>query len=160
MESRLLRLIEPTTQLDSRRKIFSNASLMRMVVPLFFEQLLTMMVGIADTFMIRYAGDAAVSGVSLTPLVMLASPLSNEIIYLVILLVFIHNLFNAAAFPASGALPNGLRAAGDVRYTMVVAVASTIIIRFVLSVILGIWMDLGVIGVAAAMFCDWMVRAV
>ena len=68
-------------------------------------------------------------------------------------------MFNAAAFPASGALPNGLRAAGDVRYTMVVAVASTIIIRFVLSVILGIWMDLGVIGVAAAMCCDWIVRA-
>ena len=97
---------------------------------------------------------------AVTPVVMLAYPLSDEIIRLVILLVFIHNLFNAAAFPASGALPNGLRAAGDVRYTMYVAVASTIIIRFVLSVILGIWMDLGVIGVAAAMCCDWMVRAV
>ena len=97
---------------------------------------------------------------AVTPVVMLAYPLSDEIIRLVILLVFIHNLFNAAAFPASGALPNGLRAAGDVRYTMYVAVASTIIIRFVLSVILGIWMELGVIGVAAAMCCDWMVRAV
>ena len=96
---------------------------------------------------------------AVTPVVMLAYPLSDEIIKLVILLVFIHNLFNAAAFPASGALPNGLRAAGDVRCTMYVAVASTIIIRFVLSVILGIWMDLGVIGVAAAMCCDWMVRA-
>lgn len=94
-----------------------------------------------------------------TPLIMLAYPLSEEIIHLVIVLVFIHNLFNAAAFPASGALPNGLRAAGDVRYTMYVAVASTIIIRFVLSVILGVWMDLGVIGVAAAMCCDWVVRA-
>lgn len=76
---------------------------------------------------------------AVTPLVMLAYPLSDEIIYLVILLVFIHNLFNAAAFPASGALPNGLRAAGDVRYTMYVAIVSTIVIRFVLSVILGIW---------------------
>ena len=65
MESRLLRLIEPKIQLDSKRKVFFNASLMRMIVPLFFEQLLTMMVGIADTFMISYAGDAAVSGVSL-----------------------------------------------------------------------------------------------
>lgn len=91
---------------------------------------------------------------------MLAYPLSDEIIHLVIVLVFIHNLFNAAAFPASGALPNGLRAAGDVRYTMYVAVISTIVIRFVPSVILRIWMDLGVIGIAAAMCCDWMVRAV
>ena len=95
-----------------------------------------------------------------TPIIMLAYPLSDEIIHLVIVLVFIHNLFNAAAFPASGALPNGLRAAGDVRYTMYVAVISTIVIRFVPSVILGIWMDLGVIGIAAAMCCDWMVRAV
>lgn len=94
-----------------------------------------------------------------TPVVMMAYPLSEEIIRLVIILVFIHNLFNAVAFPASGALPNGLRAAGDVRYTMYVAIASTIVIRFVLSVILGIWLDLGVIGIAAAMCCDWMVRA-
>jgi len=43
---------------------------------------------------------------------------------------------------------------------MYVAIISTIVIQFVLSVILGIWMDLGVIGVAAAMCCDWLVRAV
>lgn len=97
---------------------------------------------------------------AITPVVTLAYPLSDEIIHLVIALVFIHNLFNAAAFPASGALPNGLRAAGDVRYTMYIALISTIVVRFVLSIILGIWMDLGVIGVAAAMCCDWMVRAV
>lgn len=95
-----------------------------------------------------------------TPVVMLAYPLSEEIIRLVIVLVLIHNLFNAVAFPASGALPNGLRAAGDVRYTMYVAIASTIVVRFVLSVILGIGLNLGVIGVAAAMCCDWFVRAV
>ena len=95
-----------------------------------------------------------------TPVVMLAYPLSEEIIRLVIILVLIHNLFNAVAFPASGALPNGLRAAGDVRYTMYVAIASTIVVRFVLSVILGIGLSLGVIGVVAAMCCDWFVRAV
>lgn len=95
-----------------------------------------------------------------TPIIMLAYPLSDEIIHLVIVLVLIHNLFNAAAFPASGTLPNGLRAAGDVRYTMYVAIISTIVIRFVLSIVLGIWLNLGVIGVAVAMCCDWSVRAV
>ena len=64
MNSRLFRLIEPKMSLDDRQKIFSNAALMQIIIPLFFEQLLTMTVGIADTFMISYAGDAAVSGVS------------------------------------------------------------------------------------------------
>jgi len=43
---------------------------------------------------------------------------------------------------------------------MYVAVFSTVIIRVVLSVIFGIWMNLGVIGIALAMACDWTVRAV
>lgn len=65
MKHRFLQMLEPPLALGDRRKIFSDTDLMRMIVPLFFEQLLTMMVGIADTFMISYAGDAAVSGVSL-----------------------------------------------------------------------------------------------
>ena len=97
---------------------------------------------------------------AVTPLVMLAYPLSSEITHLVIALVLIHDLVNGAAFPASGALPNGLRAAGDVRFTMYVSILSTIVIRFVLSIAFGIWLNWGVIGVAIAMCCDWVVRAV
>jgi Na+-driven multidrug efflux pump len=44
---------------------FSNKDLKNMIVPLFLEQLLVMLVGIADTLVISYAGEAAVSGVSL-----------------------------------------------------------------------------------------------
>ena len=69
MGYRLFQLFEPKVALDSGRKIFSDAGLMQMIVPLFFEQLLAMTVGIADTFMISYAGDAAVSGVSLVNMV-------------------------------------------------------------------------------------------
>ncbi len=36
-----------------------------MIIPMFFEQLLVMLVGIVDTFVISYAGESAVSGVSL-----------------------------------------------------------------------------------------------
>lgn len=36
-----------------------------MIVPLFFEQLLVMLVGMADTLVVSYVGEAAVSGVSL-----------------------------------------------------------------------------------------------
>ena len=45
---------------------FSNRDLVRMIVPLFFEQFLLMLVGLADTFFISQAGEAAVAGVSLT----------------------------------------------------------------------------------------------
>ena len=50
----------------------------------------------------------------LTPFFMKFYALQPETKRLVIWLVLIHNVFNAAAYPFSGALSNGLRAAGDV----------------------------------------------
>ena len=44
---------------------FSNKDLRKLIIPLFLEQLLMQLVGVADTFMITFAGDSAVSGVSL-----------------------------------------------------------------------------------------------
>lgn len=44
---------------------FQIKKLKRMIVPLLLEQLLVMLVGIADTLVISYAGEVAVSGVSL-----------------------------------------------------------------------------------------------
>lgn len=95
----------------------------------------------------------------LTPLFMNFYSLSLETKKLVIWLVLIHNIFNAMAFPFSGALSNGLRAAGDVKFTMYVSVASTIFGRLFLSYFLGITLHLGVIGIAIAMVCDWSIRA-
>lgn len=96
---------------------------------------------------------------AVTPLGMRFYPLSGEVTQLVLVLVLIHNIFNAALYPFSGVLPYGLRAAGDVRYAMYVSVLSTVLCRLVLSVVFGIWLNLGVIGVALAMCCDWAVRA-
>lgn len=48
-----------------KEEIFTNQQLKEMIIPLFLEQLLVMLVGIADTLVISYAGEAAVSGVSL-----------------------------------------------------------------------------------------------
>ena len=44
---------------------FTNKDLKNMIIPLFFEQLLVMLVGIVDTFIVSYVGESAVSGVSL-----------------------------------------------------------------------------------------------
>ncbi len=65
MREQIARLIEPKQILPEKRKIFSNRDLKALIVPLFMEQLLTVLVGVADTFMVSYAGEAAVSGVSL-----------------------------------------------------------------------------------------------
>lgn len=96
----------------------------------------------------------------LTPAFLSLYALEQETKQLVIWLVLIHNLFNAVAFPFSGALSNGLRAAGDVKFTMYVSVISTIAVRLLLSYLLGITLQMGVIGIAIAMVCDWIIRAV
>ena len=95
-----------------------------------------------------------------TPLMLMAYDLSAETKGLVIWLVVIHNVFNALAYPFSGALSAGLRAAGDVKFTMIVTVISTIGIRLLLSVLFGIVLDMGVIGIAFAMCADWLFKAV
>lgn len=46
-------------------KLFSNAQLRKMIVPLLIEQLLLMLVGMLDTIMVSSAGEAAISGVSI-----------------------------------------------------------------------------------------------
>lgn len=96
----------------------------------------------------------------LTPFFMRFYALEAETKGLVILLVLIHNLFNAIAFPFSGALSSGLRAAGDVKFTMYVSIFSTIAVRLLLSWILGIVLQMEVVGIAVAMVCDWTLRAV
>lgn len=96
----------------------------------------------------------------LTPIFLKLYALKPETKRLVIQLVLLHNLFNAIAYPFSGALSNGLRAAGDVKFTMYVSVASTIIVRLLLSYFLGIELQMGVLGIAIAMVLDWIIRAV
>ena len=65
MDSMISRLIEPRQEIREEQKIFSNKALQVLLLPLFLEQLLEVLVGVADTFMVSYAGEAAVSGVSL-----------------------------------------------------------------------------------------------
>ena len=45
--------------------MFSNAYLKSLIIPLFFEQLLTITIGMADTIMVAAVGEASVSGISL-----------------------------------------------------------------------------------------------
>ena len=97
---------------------------------------------------------------ALTPVFMHFYQLSSETLQLIFYLVVIHGVFNAIVYPISGPLSNGLRAAGDVKFTMIVSIASTLLARFVFSIIFAIYLNMGVIGIAFAMCLDWTIRAI
>ena len=71
-----------------------------------------------------------------------------------------NGVFTIVIWPASFTLPNGLRAAGDVRFTMGISVLSMWIFRIGFSYLLAQGLQLGLMGVWFAMFIDWFVRAV
>lgn len=97
---------------------------------------------------------------ALTPFVMKFYDVAEETKTLTVMLVLIHNIFNCAAFPFADPLGKGMRAAGDVKFTMAVSLITTIGARLIFSLLFAIVMDMGVIGIAWAMCMDWCVRAV
>lgn len=66
MKQLIRRLTEPAVSIPDERKLFSDHALKLLILPLFLEQLLEVLVGVSDTFMVSYAGEAAVSWVSLS----------------------------------------------------------------------------------------------
>ena len=97
---------------------------------------------------------------AITPFILQFYNLADETKHLIIILVIIHNIANTVVFPLSGPLSQGLRATGDVKFTMIVSIASTVGGRLVLSIILALGLHLGVIGIALAMCGDWTIRAI
>lgn len=95
---------------------------------------------------------------AITPLIIRYSAISAQAKLLVIWLVLINNIFNGLAYPFAGSLGNGLRAAGDVKFTMVVSIVLTIAARLLFSAIFGLWLGWGVIGVAIGMSIDLVFR--
>jgi len=93
-----------------------------------------------------------------TPVFLSFSALEEETKQLTIVLVLIHNVFNAVVFPFADPLGKGLRAAGDVRFPTMISLFTTIGVRLVFSVIFGMVMNMGVIGIAFAMCLDWSIR--
>ena len=121
----------------------------------------------ADRYFVRLMRVTLLFSVAWNVLVFVATPfilrfyaLEPETISLVIQLVALHNAFNALVFPFSGCLGNGLRATGDVAFTMWVSIAATLAVRLVLSYVLGVMFGMGVMGIAWAMCADWLARAV
>lgn len=74
-------------------------------------------------------------------------------------LMLYHCILSTIFWPTSFALPNALRAASDVKFTMWVSMISMWVWRIGLSYILAIKFGVGVFGVWIAMTIDWVFRS-
>ena len=92
------------------------------------------------------------------PLIGFYSTLSQETADLAFRLIWIHNGLGILMWPMSFTLPNALRAANDVQFTMRVGIASMLIVRVGLSWLLCVVLQWGATGVWIAMVADWIVR--
>lgn len=110
--------------------------------------------------LITYAGTAVTNSLILLflhPILGLYG-LGAEATQLAYILVMIHDGLAMLLWPASFVLPNMLRACNDVKYTMVIAIFSMITFRIGLSLVFGVHMGMGAIGVWIAMVVDWIFR--
>ena len=84
--------------------------------------------------------------------------LSPEATELAKIIIWYYNICCILIYTPSFPLPNALRAANDVRYTLIVAAVSMWVCRIGLSYVLGDWLGWGLVGVWVAMTIDWAVR--
>lgn len=85
--------------------------------------------------------------------------LSREARRLSVTLIWIHDGLAIFFWPLSFTLSYALRAAGDIKYTMIISVFSMFMFRIVFSFVLGVHFGMGAIGVWIAMVIDWLFRS-
>ena len=69
-------------------------------------------------------------------------------------------VWSTLVWPLSFSFPNILKSAGDVKFTMIVAILSMWIFRVFLARVLGIYLGFGIVGVMWGMYIDWVVRSI
>lgn len=95
-----------------------------------------------------------------TPFILKMYNLSSETMALAKKIIISYGINSSIAWPLGFTLPNSLRAAKDVRYTMIVSVGCMWIVRIGLGILFARYLGFGMFGVWMGMFCDWYVRAV
>lgn len=94
----------------------------------------------------------------LAPQIFTLYNLTPETKELALTLIRYYNVMCIVFWPLSFTMANPLRAAGDVKFTMVIAIISMWVWRVGFSYILGNTFGLGVFGVWVAMTMDWIFR--
>ena len=102
----LRKLIEPRNPIPLSRQRFDNRALAKLILPIIGEQFLVVLVGMADTLMVSYAGEAAVSGVSLVDQL-------NNVFILVFTALASGGAVVASQYVGRGDRENGEAAAGQ-----------------------------------------------
>lgn len=97
--------------------------------------------------------------ISVLPLTLDLFHISAETQRLVVILVIVHNVAATILQPFCFNLPNAIRAAGDVGFTMRAGIGSMLIFRLGVAYVAGIWLNYQILGVWLAMVADWLVRA-
>lgn len=93
------------------------------------------------------------------PLIMKIYKLSDETAAATTNILILHSVCCILIWPLSFTLPNVLRAANDVKYTMIVGIFSMWLCRIMFGVFLGKYMELKAMGIWIAMIIDWVVRS-
>lgn len=94
----------------------------------------------------------------IAPIILQFSDLGSETVRLIIILVILHNLPSPLVHPLAFPMSSGLRAAGDVKFTMYASLFATCVCRVGFSVLFAIITNMGVIGIALAMVVDWTIK--
>lgn len=96
--------------------------------------------------------------ISVVPMVTMFN-LSSEATTLAIDIARVLYIVNAVIWPLAFTLPQALRAAGDVKFTMITSISTMWLIRIGGSYLFSHIIGLGLHGVWLAMYLDWVVRA-
>lgn len=94
------------------------------------------------------------------PLLLHLYHLSDNTIHIAANLLIYYCVLVCLIWAPSFFLPNALRAANDVKYTMWVSMISMWVWRIGFSYFLAIYLEIGVLGVWIAMTIDWLFRAI
>lgn len=94
------------------------------------------------------------------PAILRAYNLSPETMAMARQVLVLHGSFCCLIWPLSFTLPNALRAANDVSFSMIVSIASMWLFRVICGYVFATTLGLGMFGTWAAMIVDWAVRSV
>ncbi len=97
---------------------------------------------------------------ALVPVILWAYNLSDVTAQTARGIMYFHAASASLVWPVAFSLPATLRAAGDAKVTMVIALVTMWLFRIVFSYVLGGYFGLGVLGVWITMVIDWVVRAI